>query len=77
QWVSAVAERTHGEVIAIDGKTLRRSYDKQDDKAAIHMVNAWASATGIVLGQLKTSEKSNEITAIPALLDMLEVSGCI
>lgn len=77
QWVSAVAERTHGEVIAFDGKTLRRSYDKQDEKAAIPMVNAWASATGMVLGQLKTSEKSNEITAIPALLDMLEVSGCI
>ena len=41
QWVSQIAERTHGEVVAIDGKTLRRSYDKQDDKAAIHMINAW------------------------------------
>ena len=76
-WVKLIAKRTHGEVIAIDGKTLRRSYDKQSNKAAIHMVNAWASATGMVFGQLKTSEKSNEITAIPALLDMLEVSGCI
>ncbi len=76
-WVSLIAQRTHGEVIAIDGKTLRRSYDKGSNKAAIHMVNAWASQTGMVLGQLKTSEKSNEITAIPALLDMLEVSGCI
>ena len=77
KWVSAIANRTHGEVVAIDGKTLRRSYDKQDDKAAIHMVNAWASETGMVLGQLKTAEKSNEITAIPTLLDMLEISGCI
>ena len=77
QWVSLIAERTAGEVIAIDGKTLRRSYDKQSDKAAIHMVNAWGSSTGMVLGQLKTSEKSNEITAIPTLLDMLEISGCI
>ncbi len=54
-----------------------RSYDKGDNKAAIHMVNAWASQTGMVLGQLKTAAKSNEITAIPALLDMLEISGCI
>jgi len=76
-WASMIAEKTQGEVVAVDGKTLRRSYDKSDDKAAIHMVNAWASETGIVLGQLKTSEKSNEITAIPELLDMLEVSGCI
>ena len=72
-----ITEKTQGEVVAVDGKTLRRSYDKSDDKAAIHMVNAWASETGIVLGQLRTSEKSNEITAIPELLDMLEVSGCI
>ena len=77
QWVGQIAERTHGEVVAIDGKTLRRSYDKQDDKAAIHMVNAWGSATGMVLGQLKTSEKSNEITAIPTLLDMLEIRDCL
>lgn len=77
KWVSLIVERTAGEVIAIDGKTLRRSYDKQDDKAAIHMVNAWGSSTGMVLGQLKTSAKSNEITAIPALLDVLEISGCI
>ena len=76
-WVKQIAECTQGEVIAIDGKTLRRSYDKGDNKAAIHMVNAWASQTGMVLGQLKTAAKSNEITAIPALLDMLEISGCI
>ena len=63
--------------MVVDGKALRRSYDKSDGKATIHMVNAWASETGIALGQLRTSEKSNEITVIPELLDMLEVSGCI
>ncbi|WP_281645199.1 ISAs1 family transposase [Parendozoicomonas sp. Alg238-R29] len=77
KWVSAIADRTHGEIVAVDGKTIRRSHDKKNDKAAIHMVNVWASETGMVLGQLKTAEKSNEITAIPTLLDMLEISGCI
>ncbi|WP_051227892.1 ISAs1 family transposase [Oceanospirillum beijerinckii] len=76
-WTSMIVEKTQGEVVSVDGKTLRRSYDKPDGKAAIHVVNAWASDTGIVLGQLRMSEKSNEITAIPELLDMLEVSGCI
>jgi len=68
---------TQGEIVAIDGKTLRRSYDKANNKAAIHMVSAWAAGNGIVLGQLKTDEKSNEITAIPNLLKLLEISGCI
>jgi len=76
-WTNEIAKKTQGEVIAIDGKTLRRSYDRENGKAAIHMVNAWASQTGMVMGQLKTAEKSNEITAIPQLLDMLEISGCI
>jgi len=64
-------------VIAIDGKTLRRSYDKSNDKAAIHMVSAWATKNSIVLGQIKTAEKSNEITAIPKLLKLLDIKGCI
>jgi hypothetical protein len=64
-------------VVTVDGKTLRRSYDEGNDKAAIHMVSAWASATGLVLGQRKTEAKSNEITAIPLLLEALELSGCI
>jgi hypothetical protein len=76
-WVRAMAQCTAGEVVVVDGKTLRRSYDKDDDKAAIHRVSAWASATSLVLGQLKTEAKSNEITAIPALLNALELSGCI
>jgi hypothetical protein len=72
-----VAQVTQGQVVAIDGKTLRRSYDRRSAKAAIHMVSAWATHNRVVLGQLKTEEKSNEITAIPALLKVLDVSGCI
>lgn len=63
-WVAAVSEVTDGAVVAIDGKTVRRSFERARGKSAIHMVSAWASANGMVLGQLKTEEKSNEITAI-------------
>ncbi len=77
QWIGSVAELTKGQVIAIDGKTLRRSHDKSNDKKAIHMISAWASSNQVVLGQLKTEEKSNEITAIPTLLKLLDISGCI
>jgi predicted transposase YbfD/YdcC len=76
-WIQAVAQVTQGQVVAIDGKTLRRSYDRRSAKAAIHMVSAWATHNRMVLGQLKTEEKSNEITAIPELLKVLDVSGCI
>lgn len=76
-WIQAAANITKGQVIAFDGKTLRRSYDKKSNKAAIHMVSAWASKSRLVLGQIKTEEKSNEITAIPELLDLLEIEGCI
>ena len=77
RWIQAVREVTHGEVVAIDGKTLRRSFDRAAGKGAIHMVSAWASTNRVVLGQQKVDEKSNEITAIPALLRLLEVKGCI
>lgn len=77
QWVKAIAEVTAGEVVAIDGKTLRRSFDRAASKSAIHMVSAWASKNSLVLGQVKTEEKSNEITAIPKLLELLHVQGCI
>ena len=77
RWIAAVSEVISGQVIAIDGKVLRRSHDKGIDKAAIDMVSAWASANHLVLGQVKVDEKSNEITAIPQLLAALEVSGCI
>jgi predicted transposase YbfD/YdcC len=76
-WIQAVAQVTQGQVGAIDGKTLRRSYDRRSAKAASHMVSAWATHNRVILGQLKTEEKSNEITAIPALLKVLDVSGCI
>jgi len=76
-WIKEVFEVTEGQIIAIDGKTLRRSHDKKSNKSAIHMVHAWATENSVLLGQVKTSEKSNEITAIPELLDMLAIKGCI
>jgi predicted transposase YbfD/YdcC len=76
-WILAVSEITEGQVIALDGKTLRRSHDKTLGKGAIVMVSAWATANRLVLGQVKVDEKSNEITAIPELLRALDISGCI
>lgn len=76
-WITALHELTAGQVVAIDGKTLRRSFDKASSKAAIHMVSAWATSNHISLGQVVVDEKSNEITAIPQLLQMLEISGCL
>lgn len=75
-WMQAVCEIVAG-VIAIDGKKLRRSHDKRLGKEAIHMVSAWGEANGVVLGQQKVDEKSNEITAIPLLLAALDLTGCI
>ena len=77
RWITAVSEVMGGQVIAIDGKVLRRSHDRGIGKAAIDMVSAWASANRLVLGQVKVDDKSNEISAIPQLLEALEVSGCI
>ena len=77
EWSQGVAELLPGEVVAIDGKTVRRSHDKRAGKRAIHLISAWASANTLTLGQVKTDRKSNEITAIPRLLEMLELSGCI
>jgi predicted transposase YbfD/YdcC len=77
RWITTVSEVMSGQVIAIDGKLLRRSHDKGIGKAAIDMVSAWATANRLVLGQVKVDEKSNEITAIPQLLEALEISGCI
>lgn len=76
-WVRSVTRLTEGQVIAIDGKQLRRSHDSATGKAAIHMVSAWAEENRLVLAQAKVDEKSNEITAIPELLGLLEISGCI
>lgn len=77
QWMQAIATVTEGEVIALDGKQLRRSFDTQAGRAAITVVSAWAQTNRLVLGQRKVDEKSNEMTAIPALLNSLVLRGCI
>lgn len=76
-WMKSCCEMSHGDVIAIDGKTLRGSFNKKDKSDTIHMVSAFAAANSVVLGQVKTDAKSNEITAIPKLLDLLDVRGCL
>ena len=77
EWVQAINQLTRGQVIAIDGKQLRGSQDSGAGKNAIYMVSAWATENQLVLGQRKVDDKSNEITAIPKLLKLLEVKGCI
>lgn len=76
-WVNTVYEVTDGQVIAIDGKTIRRSHDSRLGKDAIHMVNAWATENELMLAQTDVDADTNEITAIPELLDLLALSGCI
>jgi predicted transposase YbfD/YdcC len=76
-WIQAVSEITHGQVIAFDGKVLRGSCERGLGKAGIDMVSAWATANHLVLGQVKVDDKSNEITALPKLLQLLELTGCI
>jgi predicted transposase YbfD/YdcC len=76
-WITALHQITGGQIVAIDGKTLRRSFDTASSKSAIHMVSAWATANQISLGQVVVDAKSNEITAIPRLLEMLEISGAL
>ena len=76
-WITALHELTAGQVVAIDGKTLRHSFDTATGKSAIHMVSAWATANDISLGQVVVDAKSNEITAIPKLLQLLEISGSV
>lgn len=76
-WVDTIREKISGDIVPIDGKTIRRSKDLANNKRAIHIISAWSAANGIVLGEIATDEKSNEITAIPDLLNMLELKGCI
>lgn len=76
-WVQALAETTAGEVVAIDGKTLRRTHDRTHDTGPLHLVSAWASANRVILGQVAVAAKSNEVTAIPTLLDALALAGCV
>lgn len=76
-WTQAVMRQTEGEVIAVDGKTAKGSRDRKNNRSPLHMVSAWACQNRLVLGQQATEEKSNEITAIPKLLELLELKGCI
>ena len=76
-WMKEAVELGEGELIALDGKTHRRSHDRKRGVKALHLVSAWACRNGVVLGQVKTDEKSNELTAVPELLEKLELKGCI
>jgi predicted transposase YbfD/YdcC len=76
RWTQALAEATGGKLIAIDGKTLRRSHRKKADLASLHLVTAWSSENGLTLAQVTVEDKSNEITAIPELLKLLNLKGC-
>jgi len=75
EWVQRIAQVTKGQVVAVDGKALRRSQDLAAGHQAIHMVSAWASESGLTLGQVSVGDKSSEITAVPELLQLLELSG--
>ena len=77
EWVQAINELTQGQVVAVDGKQLRGSRDKAGGRAAINLVSAWAATNQVVLGQMKVEEDSNEITAIPRLLQLLDLTGCL
>ena len=77
QWMRGITPEPDGEIISIDGKTARRSHDRRKNKSPLHMVSAWAGKQGVSLGQVATAEKSNEITAIPVLLDLLELKGAL
>jgi len=77
KWVQAIEKLTAGQVIAVDGKKLRRSHDRQAGKEAIYMVSVWTIQNQLVVGQTKVPDKSNEITAIPELLRLLDITGCI
>jgi len=76
-WTQSLRQAVGAEVVALDGKTVRRSFDSAKGQSAIHLVSAWASTNRLVLGQIKVDAKSNEITAVPELLRALELAGCI
>lgn len=77
RWTQSLYERTQGEVLAVDGKTLRRSFDQASGQQALHLVSVWANTNRLVLAQERVDQKSNEITAVPALLGQLDISGCV
>lgn len=77
EWTQGLRDHVSQEVVAVDGKSMRRSHDKSAGKSMVHTVSAWASENRLVLGQIATEEKSNEITAIPKLLKLLHLEGCV
>ena len=77
RWTESIQEHTQGRVISMDGKTSRRSFDKATGKAALHTVSAWCNHNHLVLGQLAVDAKTNEMKAVPALLKLLDINGCI
>ena len=77
RWIQEICHLLPGEVVAIDGKTLRHSFDTELDQSPIHIVSAWATSNRVVLGQIKVNDKSNEITAIPEVIDALDLTNCI
>lgn len=77
KWVNQVVEATGSQVIPIDGKSVKGSYERRQKQSALHLVSAWASEHRLMLAQVKVENKSNEITAIPALLELLDITGCI
>ena len=76
-WVKSVINVEEQEIVSVDGKTLRGTQDKENNCNVIHMVSAWANHAGVVLGQLRVDEKSNEIPAVPELLDCIDVKNCV
>lgn len=76
-WVNGIVGELELNVIAIDGKTMKQSYDRNDQQKALHIVTAWCSSHQLVLGQKKVYKKSNELTAIPELIEMLEIGGSV
>ncbi|ARV58016.1 ISAs1 family transposase [Nostocales cyanobacterium HT-58-2] len=77
RWVENLVTKMAGDIIPIDGKTIRGSYDRNQGQSALHLISAWASEHSLVLAQVKVEDKSNEITAIPALLELLDITGAI
>lgn len=76
-WMKEAASKIGGQVISIDGKNLKNSYDRAKGQKSLHMVSAWVSSHRLLIGQVKTSQKSNEITAIPKLLELIDIRGHI
>ena len=77
RWATALVGATAGKLVALDGQTLRHSFDRARGQSALHLVHAWVADNGVVLGQIATDAKSNEITAIPALLELLDLRGAV